>query len=56
MEEDFSRLFVRDVAQYAVFEGGGPPGLAAARMMGARRYVGRTSSKGWLCLFWSHSG
>ena len=44
MEEVFNRLFVRDVAQDPVFEGGGPPGLTAARMMGARRYVGRTSS------------
>ena len=56
IEESFSRLFVRSVAQDPVFEGGGPPGLAAARMMGARRYVGRTSRSGWLCRFWSHWG
>ena len=50
-EGSFNRLFVRWLAQDPVFEGGGPSGLTAARMMGARRYVGRTSSRGWLCLF-----
>ena len=56
VEGVFNRLFVRWSAQDPVFEGGGPPGLTAARMSGARRYVGRTSSSWLLCRFWSHSG